>query len=68
MSDNDKYEFEDTPEIKIDDNKVGSLLKVISAVLIIICIYYFVDFLIKSGNEKQNKPEIESVIEAQPKK
>ncbi len=36
----DSFELEETPEITIGDGKVGTFLKVISVVLIAICLYY----------------------------
>ena len=36
----DQFELEDTSEITIGDANVGTFLKVISAILIIICLIY----------------------------
>ena len=53
MSDDKQYDFEDTPDIEIGNNNVGMLLKVIAAVLIIICISYFVGYLLTKDKTPQ---------------
>ena len=36
----DQFELEETPQIEIGDGNVGMLLKVVSAILIVICVIY----------------------------
>ena len=58
MSDDKKYEYEDTPEIEIADNNVGNLLKVITAVLVTICLIYFYIYRIDPAKKKIEKPAV----------
>jgi hypothetical protein len=53
----EKFELEDTPEIAIGDGNVGTLWKVVTVVLVIICVYYLFAYFkrppAKQVDEKQ---------------
>ena len=41
----DQFELEDTPEITIGDANVGMLWKVVTVILVVICVYYLFSYL-----------------------
>ena len=55
MSDDKQYDFEDTTEIEVADNNVGLLLKVIAAVLTLICLAYFAGLFFSGSKTTQEK-------------